>query len=108
MQYPVELNIEYPQKLSRLTTFFRMFMIIPQAIVLYFIMIAYGVTLVISWFAIVITGKFPPSLFNFNLWCMRWSTRVNAYAYLFTDKYPPFSGDASTIAAPPPPTAQAK
>jgi hypothetical protein len=108
MQYPVELNMEYPQKLSRLTTFFRIFMIIPHAIVLYFIMIAFGVTEFIAWWAIMFTGKFPASLFNFGLWCMRWSTRVSAYMYLFTDKYPPFSGEASTIAATPPPATQNK
>jgi hypothetical protein len=97
MQYPVELNVQYPEKLSRLTTFFRIFMIIPHAIVLYFIAIAFGVVQFISWWAILFTGRFPRSLFDFSLWCTRWMNRVNIYTYLMTDKYPPFSGEPSTF-----------
>jgi hypothetical protein len=97
MQYPVELNVQYPGKLSRLTTFFRAFMVIPHVIVLYFIMIAFGVVQFIAWWAILFTARFPRSLFDFSLWCYRWMNRVNAYGYLFTDKYPPFSGAPTTM-----------
>ncbi len=93
MAYPINLKVEYPEKLSRLTTFFRCFMLIPQMIVLYFVQIAAGVILIISWFAILFTGKFPRSLFDFITYYFRWSTRVNGYTYLLTDKYPPFSGN---------------
>jgi hypothetical protein len=96
MQYPVELNVEYPDRLSRLTTFFRGFTVIPHLIVLYFIQIAAGVVLFISWWAILFTGRFPKGLFDFTVWSFRWSTRVNGYAYLLTDKYPPFTGDADS------------
>lgn len=92
MAYPINLKVEYPEKLSRLTTFFRCFMIIPHMIVLYFIQIAAGIILIISWFAILFTGKFPRSLFDFITYYFRWSTRVNGYSSLLTDKYPPFSG----------------
>ena len=104
MQYPVELNVQYPEKLSRLTTFFRVFMIIPHAIVLYFIAIAFGVVQFIAWWAILFTGRFPRSLFDFSLWCYRWMSRVSAYGSLMTDQYPPFSGEASTL----PPAAHPK
>ena len=93
MGYPINLKVEYPEKLSRLTTFFRCFMIIPHMIVLYFLQIAAGIILIISWFAILFTGKFPRSLFDFTTYCFRWSTRVNGYSSLLTDKYPPFSGN---------------
>ena len=105
MQYPVELNIQYPEKLSMLTSFFRIIMVIPQAIVLYFIEIAAAVILFLSWWAVLFMGKMPKSFFDFMTWYMRWSTRVMVYMYLLTDKYPPFSGDPSTIA---PPAAPAK
>lgn len=93
MTYPVSLKVEYPDKLSRLTTFFRIFMVIPHLIVLYFIEIAAGVLLFISWWAILFTGKFPKGLFDFIVMWFRWSTRVNGYSCLLTDKYPPFSGN---------------
>jgi hypothetical protein len=96
MQYPVELNVQYPEKLSRLTTFFRIFMVIPHVFLLYFITIAFGVIQFIAWWAILFTGRFPRTLFDFSLWCFRWITRVNGYSYLLTDVYPPFSGDATT------------
>jgi hypothetical protein len=100
MQYPIELNVQYPEKLSRLTTFFRLIMAIPQYIILYFISIAAGIILVISWFAILFTGRFPRSLFNFMTWYFRWNVRFSGYMYLLTDKYPPFSGDPSSVAPP--------
>ena len=92
MDYPVTLKVEYPERLSRLTTFFRLFMLIPHAIVLYFISIAGGIIVFISWWAILFTGKYPKGLFDFVVWWFRWSTRFAGYAYLLTDKYPPFSG----------------
>jgi hypothetical protein len=100
MQYPIELNIQYPEKLSRLTSFFRLFMAIPQYVVLYFITIAAGIILFLSWWAILFTGRYPKSFFSFMTWYMRWSIRVSGYVYLLTDKYPPFSGDPSTITPP--------
>jgi hypothetical protein len=92
MDYPVTLKVKFPKKLSRLTTFFRLFMIIPHYIVLYFINIAGGVILFISWWAILFTGRYPKVCFDFIVWFFRWATRVTAYYYLVTDKYPPFTG----------------
>ncbi len=102
MQYPIELNIERPGKLSRLTSFFRPIMAIPHFIVLYFLSIAAGVVIFITWWAILFTGKYPRALFNYVTWYMRWNVRVTGYLYLLTDKYPPFSGDSSTITPPTP------
>jgi len=92
MNYPVTLKVEFPKRLSRLTTFFRFFMLIPQIVVLYFINIAGDIIVFISWWAILFTGRYPKGLFDFVVWWFRWSTRFAGYAYLLTDKYPPFSG----------------
>ena len=46
---------------------------------------------VIAWFAVLFTGKWPTGLRNFVIGLTRWNTRLNAYMYLLTDKYPPFS-----------------
>ena len=92
MNYPVTLKVEFPKRLSRLTTFFRLFMLIPQIVVLYFINIAGDIIVFISWWAILFTGRYPKGLFDFVVWWFRWSTRFAGYAYLLTDKYPPFNG----------------
>ena len=97
MEYPVVFNSVYVEKQSRLTTFFWIILAIPHYVVLYFLEIAAMVVLIISWFAILITGKNPKSLFDFMNWYMRWMTRVSGYLYLMTDKYPPFSGEVSTL-----------
>ena len=90
MDYPVTVSIEYPEKLSRLSTFFRVFMVIPQWIVLYFLGIAASVVIIVSWFAILFTGKYPRWAFFFVSGYVRWYARVRSYYCLLTDKYPPF------------------
>jgi hypothetical protein len=78
---------------NRLTIFFRYFMVIPHMIVLFFIGLAMYVVLVIGFFAVLILGRWPAGLRSFVVGAIRWSTRVNAYFYLLTDTYPPFSLD---------------
>ncbi len=92
-KYPITLDVEFPDKLSRLTTFFRYFMVIPQMVVLYFVGIAASVVLFISWWAILFMGRYPRWAFDFVSGYLRWSTRVNGYSYYLTDEYPPFSMD---------------
>ena len=73
--------------------FFRYFMVIPHMIVLALVGIAVFVAVVIAWFAVLFTGKWPAGLLAFVLGFFRWSTRVTGYMYLLTDEYPPFSTD---------------
>jgi len=92
MDYPVTLTVEFPQRLSRLTTFFRLFMLIPQVFVFIFVSIAAWFIMFLSWWAILFTAKYPEVFFNFVNWWLRWGARLTGYTYLLTDKYPPFSG----------------
>jgi hypothetical protein len=92
MGYPVTLKVEFPKKLSRLTTFFRLFMLIPQYFVFLFVSVAAWVVMFLSWWAILFTARYPRVFFNFVTWWVRWGTRLTGYTYLLTDKYPPFSG----------------
>lgn len=78
---------------SRLTIFFRYFMVIPHAVVLFFIGIAAYVVMFIGFFAVLILGRWPAGLRSFMVGTQRWTTRVGAYFYLLTDEYPPFSFD---------------
>ena len=64
----------------------------PALFVLFFLGIAAAVSVIIAWFAILFTGRYPRSLFDFIVGVYRWALRVAAYAVLLvTDRYPPFS-----------------
>jgi hypothetical protein len=91
----VHLTIPYPDArvdLNRWLPLVKWLLAIPHYVVLFFLSIAAFVCVVIAWFAILITGRYPRSLFDFVVGVLRWSLRVTAYAFfLVTDRYPPFS-----------------
>jgi hypothetical protein len=91
--YPVGIKGELTGIPSRWLWIFKWLLAIPHYVVLFFLQIAFCVLWVISFFAIVFTGKYPKGMFNFNVGVMRWMWRVGFYSYsaLGTDKYPPFS-----------------
>jgi Domain of unknown function (DUF4389) len=76
---------------NRLTVGFRIILVIPQVIVLAVLVVAAFVALVIAFFAVLFTGRWPDGLRSFVVGVMRWGTRVSAYFLLLTDTYPPFS-----------------
>jgi hypothetical protein len=78
-----------PQR--RVTVFFRPILAIPQLVVLYFLNIAASVLVFLGWFAALVTGRLPESFASFVLGFLRWRARVDAYLFLMTDTYPPFS-----------------
>ena len=90
-EYPITISIQYPEKLSQITTLFRCIMVIPQSMVLSALGTVAGVILFFAWVIIIFTGKYPKGMFDFISGYLRWMTRVNGYIYLLTDKYPPFS-----------------
>ena len=92
--YPVTFNVEYPERLSRRLIFVKGLLAVPHYIILLFYGIAVVFTTFIAWWAILFTGKYPRSLFDFVMGYLRWLLRVNCYsAWLFRDEYPPFSTD---------------
>lgn len=92
--YPVTYDVEYPGELSRWLIFVKWILVIPHIIVLGFLFIGLFVALTISWFAILVTGRCPESIFNYQVGVLRWLFRANAYMNLLTDEYPPFSLEA--------------
>jgi len=78
-----------PQR--RVTVVFRFILAIPQLIVLFFLGIAAFFVLIIGWFGALFTGQLPEFAHTFLGGVIRWEIRVNAYLFLLTDTYPPFS-----------------
>lgn len=96
-QQDVVLDLDYPdaeRDLMRGMPLVKWFLAIPHYFVLFFLSIAAFFVVVISWFAILFTGRYPRGMFDFVVGVGRWWLRVNAYAFLLTtDRYPPFSLD---------------
>ncbi|HXK39818.1 MAG TPA: DUF4389 domain-containing protein [Candidatus Paceibacterota bacterium] len=90
----VHLDLDYPdvkQDLNRWMPLVKWLLAIPHYIVLFFLVIAAVFAVIIAWFAILFSGRYPRGLFNFVEGVMRWGLRVEAYSMLLvTDQYPPF------------------
>jgi hypothetical protein len=93
----VHLNMPYPdvpKELNRWLPLVKWFLAVPHYFVLFFLNIVALVVTVIAWFSILVTGRYPKSMFEFVEGVIRWNIRVIGYAFiLVTDKYPPFSLD---------------
>ena len=90
---PVLVAFAGPAPQSRLTVAFRIFLAIPQLIVLWLLGVAAGVITIIGWFGALFTGRLPVFAADFLTGYLRWLSRVYAYNYLLTDLYPPFTLD---------------
>lgn len=88
--YPVQYEADFNPEPNRWTTFFRLILAIPWFIVATFWGIVLIFTHLFAWVAVIILGRYPQWLYEFNSGVLRFSIRVSAWIYLQTDQWPPF------------------
>lgn len=90
--YPAGIDLAPPAaERDRLTVALRLFLVIPHLLVVWALGIVWGITTIIAWFAILFTGRYPETLYDFGVGVFRWNIRLEAYLLLLRDDYPPFS-----------------
>jgi hypothetical protein len=88
--YPITYEADFNPHPNRATTFFRLILAIPWFIVAIFWGILFSITHLIAWIAVIILGRYPEWLYNFNAGVVRFGVRFSAWFYLQTDVWPPF------------------
>jgi hypothetical protein len=90
--YPASIEVAEPAgPRDRVAVGLRILLAIPHFIALFFVLLAWGLTTIVAWFAILFTGAYPQGLYEFGVGALRWRLRLEAYLLLMVDEYPPFS-----------------
>ena len=94
----VQFDVAYPERISRLSVLFRalfgwIYVLIPHGIILGLLGIAIGFVNLIAFWVVLFTGRYPKAMFDFQMYYLRWSTRVSLYMGYMTTNYPPFNGE---------------
>jgi len=86
--YPVELQLEPPQRQSRWATFFRLVLVIPAYVFSTVLLTVAEVIAVIGWFISLVLGRMPKGMRDLSAYCLRYQVQTLAYLFLLTGRYP--------------------
>ena len=101
---PMVQDLAYVEPASRLTNGLRFIWIIPAMILGMIFAIAMSVVLLIAWFAILFTGRFPVGMFDFTMKGLRFTLQLTAYGLIMTDTYPKWGSGVPAVGTSPEPT----
>jgi hypothetical protein len=92
--YPIAFEADPEQRgRNRLTALVRCIVAIPWAVLAVFWLLAAEILAITAWFAILVTGRYPQGMYEFNVRAVRLMARVGGFACLLTDRFPSFDGD---------------
>jgi Domain of unknown function (DUF4389) len=91
--YPIYVDVEYAERLSRLTTFFRLLLAVPAYVVLYLLTLLENIMAFFAWWTVLFLGRLPKGMFEVMELPQRYNSRVMAYYLLITDAYPWFQSE---------------
>jgi len=94
MAYPLQIEIDYQEKRSRLTTFLRILLVIPHIIALAVLEFVAFFAVIVAWFALLFTARWPQGIYDFVFGVYQYYARVYGYLYLLVDPYPRFTIEA--------------
>jgi len=89
--YPASYTLDPPEKVANWRPLVHWILVIPHLVVLYALQTLAEVLAVISWFAILFTGKLPDSFANLMVMYMRYEQRVYSFSFFMREEYPPFA-----------------
>ena len=89
--YPLRLDVEYPEQLNRWLPLVKLLLAIPHLLIVSALINVAYIIQIIAFFAILFTTKYPQSLFEFVVNIYRWQANTHVYIFLMRDEYPPFS-----------------
>ncbi len=89
--YPIGVEVDPPAQQNRWSVLLRIFFYLPIYFVVQYITSALAAIWLLSWFPIVVTGRYPTTMHRFAAGSLKWSSRASGYLELLTDRYTPFS-----------------